>query len=59
MYPSQGVQAAGGAILGTAGGALVGLVIGTSIRSETWVRGRNAGVRVAGTPRAAGVSVAF
>jgi outer membrane lipoprotein SlyB len=36
MYPSQEVQAAGGAALGALGGALVGFVIGKTVRSESW-----------------------
>lgn len=59
MYPTQGSQVMGGAVLGVAAGALVGLVIGSSIRTETWAPLRTAGVRIAVTPRTAGLSLSF
>jgi hypothetical protein len=59
MYPSKGEQAAGGAILGGAGAALLGLAIGAGIRTETWGPLHTAGVRLAVTPHAVGISLAF
>jgi hypothetical protein len=59
MYWSKGEQAAGGAILGGAGGALLGFVVGAGIRTETWGPLHTAGVRLAVTPHAVGISLAF
>ncbi len=36
FHPSQGEQAAGGALLGFLGGAVVGLIVGTTIRIDRW-----------------------
>ncbi len=59
MYPSQELQAAGGAILGAAGGALVGSMIGRLIRTETWRPLHAGSVSLTVAPRAAGISLAF
>lgn len=59
MYPSEQAQTAAGAVLGGAGGALVGLLIGSSIRSETWAPVRGAGVHLMIAPGSMGLSVAF
>ena len=59
MYPSQGMQVAGGAILGAAGGALVGFLIGRSIRTDAWRPVHTGGVGLTVAPGAAGISLAF
>ena len=59
MYPSQEVQAAGGAILGAAGGALVGFAIGSSIRTAMWRAVHTRRVRLTVAPGGAGISLAF
>lgn len=48
-----------GALLGSAGGALLGLVIGSSIRSETWVPVETSHVRVGLMPQGLGVRIAL
>src|SRR6266853_6305488 len=59
FHPSQRVAAAAGAIVGAGGGALLGFVIGSFIRSETWIPVRTEGVSIALTPAGAGIRVAF
>jgi hypothetical protein len=59
MHLSKGEQAAGSAFLGGAGGALLGLAVGAGIRTETWGPLRTAGVRLAVTPHAVGISLTF
>lgn len=53
----QDSQTAGAVFLGAAGGALLGLVIGSSIRSEIWVPVKTSGVRVGLLPRGLGVRI--
>src|SRR6266849_5912470 len=55
----KGTEALGGAFVGAAGGAIVGMLIGSSLRDETWVPVRTAGVRVALVPRGVGISLHF
>ncbi len=47
------------AVLGAAGGALVGLVIGSSIRMDTWERAPTASVHIGISTGAVRVNVAF
>lgn len=59
MYPTQGEQIWMDAMLGSFGGALLGLGIGSLIRSETWVPVHRAGIGVAIEPRGLSVRLRF
>jgi hypothetical protein len=59
MHPSQEAQVAGVAVLGGAAGALVGFVIGKSVRTEAWQVVYTGSVRLAVAPGAAGISLSF
>jgi hypothetical protein len=55
----QGVATLGGVFVGAAGGALLGLVIGSTIRSESWVPVYTVGARIAIAAGVGGVRITF
>ncbi|HXM38656.1 MAG TPA: hypothetical protein VN908_08365 [Gemmatimonadales bacterium] len=59
MYPSEAEQTAAYAVLGGAGGALVGLIIGSSIRSERWMPVSGVSAHVMLAPGVVGIRLAF
>jgi len=59
MYPSQGEQTVGGAILGGLLGGLIGGAIGAGTRTEVWGTVPLAGARVSITASGVGVHLAF
>ena len=58
-YPSQSEETAAYAVLGGVGGALVGLMVGSFIRSETWVPVSDVSAHIMLAPGVVGIRLAF